>query len=84
MKKYGKSIAFGLMVSTLFFIITGCKQDTKKKARPVVTVSAIKLAPQTVPVTKTYIGSTHAVSSVDIRARVKGFLIKKNFYLVCN
>jgi multidrug efflux pump subunit AcrA (membrane-fusion protein) len=68
----------GLMVIGLL----GCgrQQATQEMAAPPppgVTVAAV--TQQTIPIYLDYIGSTAAVRSVDIRARVEGFLQKRAF-----
>lgn len=70
-----------LLIGTILLALglTGCNKPAPKKERPIVTVEAIKVEPTNVPISKSYIGITSSVSSVDIRARVKGFLVKKNF-----
>jgi len=42
-------------------------------------VTAVKVEKKTVPVYLDYVGNTASVRNVDIRARVKGFLIERNF-----
>ncbi len=59
--------------------LTGCQKTESKKQRPTPTVGVIEAQKINLPITKEYIGVTQAVSAVDIRARVKGFLIKKSF-----
>lgn len=46
---------------------------------PAPTVTVFETLQQTVPVYLDYIGSTESVRSVDIRARVEGFLVERNF-----
>ena len=58
----------------------GCKgkqKATQKSPQPAVTVA--EAIQQTVPVYLNYLGATDAVKSVDLRARVEGFLQKRFF-----
>ena len=74
----------GLVVSIIGLIylgLLGCEPQPAQQAVPPpppgVTVAAV--AQQTVPIYLDYVGSTAAVRSVDIRARVEGFLQKRAF-----
>lgn len=67
--------AFPLAMALL---ITGCS-DSTPPTTPKPVVSVLKVLKTNIPVTKEYIGITQSISSVDIRARVQGFLIKMNF-----
>lgn len=63
---------------SLSLSILGC--DSKAPTSPPkLTVPVQTLSLSNVPITKEYIGITQSISSVDIRARVKGFLTKMNF-----
>jgi RND family efflux transporter MFP subunit len=53
------------------------KEKAALFAEPVVTVDHVKK--ETVPVFLEYVGQTAAVKSADIRARVEGFLIERDF-----
>lgn len=63
----------------LSFFLLNCQGNTQKAARPKPTVPVVTLRPTKIPIEKQYIGITQAISSVNIRARVEGFLIQKNF-----
>jgi len=68
-----------LLVSTLV-VFPGCKgkkHQAPPPSPPGVTVAEVKK--ETVPIFLDYIGSTVAVKSVDIRARVEGFLQARTF-----
>ncbi len=65
-----------LLLITILLIACGSEQSTKKQ---LVTVDVIKVVPQKIPIYKKYIGTTKAVSSVYIRARVDGFLVERNY-----
>jgi len=79
--RFSKSI---LVLVLMFCLITimmgGCKKKEKtapKPEPPKVTVSKVIL--KTVPVHLSYVGSVEAVKTVDIRARVEGFLEQRGF-----
>src|SRR3972149_6431825 len=59
------------------FLIVGCERKQEQAAPPVVTVA--KVTQMTVPVYLNYVGNTQAVRSVDIVARVEGFLWERHF-----
>jgi len=70
---------FILAVCTLF-ILTACDRNgSKAELPPGPTVIVAKAVQQTVPVFLDYIGLTQSVASVDIRARVEGFLQEQGF-----
>src|SRR3990170_8479311 len=59
------------------FLIVGCERKQEQAAPPVVTVA--KVTQMTVPIYLNYVGTTQSVRSVDIVARVEGFLWERNF-----
>ncbi len=67
-----------LFLLPAFILWTGCgKKQAPPPPEPTVTVC--KALQKTVPVFFDYIGSTESVRSVDIRARVEGFLASRKF-----
>lgn len=58
--------------------IGGCSQSKAPKP-PTPHVNTVVAISSTIPITKEYIGITQSIASVDIRARVQGFLTKMNF-----
>ncbi|MFP3617295.1 biotin/lipoyl-binding protein, partial [Paraburkholderia sp. SIMBA_050] len=48
-------------------------------AQQAVPVQVVKTAAQDLPVTFDFVGQTESDQAVDIRARVAGFLIKRNY-----
>jgi len=70
-----------LIAGFLVLIMSGaCKKEEKsppKAEPPAVTVAEVIL--KTVPVHLSYVGTTTAVKTVDIRARVEGFLVNRQF-----
>jgi multidrug efflux pump subunit AcrA (membrane-fusion protein) len=76
--RWAVALAAGLMLVTL----ASCGRQQEQQAMPalpppVVTVAAV--TQQAIPVYLDYVGTTAAVRSVDIRARVEGFLQKRAF-----
>jgi RND family efflux transporter MFP subunit len=62
----------------LFVTAAGCGKDEKKTPPPMpVTVAPVES--KTVPIYLDYVGSTDSIQTVDINARVEGFLIKRAF-----
>jgi len=64
--------------SLLSTLLLACQNNGDKNGQPA-PVSVVKVQIASVPVTKEYIGITQSIASVDIRARVKGFLTQMNF-----
>ena len=70
------------MLTLCVVTATGCKkQDTAggPPQMPPMEVNAEVVRPITVPVKYTFIGQTSPFKNVEIRARVKGFLVSRNF-----
>ncbi len=70
---------------TLFLLATaalwGCKEEKKQAttAPPPPAVTVEEVTPQTVPVHLKYVATTQSIKTVDIRARVEGFLEERRF-----
>jgi multidrug efflux system membrane fusion protein len=58
-------------------LISGC--DRKQERAPSSVVTVARVEEMTVPIYLNYVGNTQAVRSVDIVARVEGFLWERNF-----
>ncbi|EFK08129.1 efflux transporter, RND family, MFP subunit [delta proteobacterium NaphS2] len=75
------SISYLIMGSLLTTIaLWGCKEEKKQAYAPpppAVTVEEVML--QTVPVHLKYVATTESIKTVDIRARVEGFLEERRF-----
>ncbi|KTC85592.1 MULTISPECIES: efflux RND transporter periplasmic adaptor subunit [Legionella] len=63
----------------IYSLLVSCEEHKPAASLPILTVPVIEVKTSTIPITKQYIGITQSISSVDIRARVEGFLVKKNF-----
>ncbi len=62
------------------FALSGCKKEKKQAyTPPPPTVSVEEVVLQTVPVHLKYVATTDSVKTVDIRARVEGFLEERRF-----
>jgi len=75
------SIIF-LAMFTFFtaFALWGCKKENKQGAAPPPpTVTVEKVTLETVPVHLKYVATTESIKTVDIRARVEGFLEERRF-----
>lgn len=59
------------------FLVAGCDRKQEQAAIPVVTVANV--TQMTVPIYLNYVGTTQSVRSVDIVARVEGFLWERHF-----
>lgn len=81
-KLFKKSIAYPqvLVVAVLFCLLQGCGKDNdNNRQMPPPPVSVVEAKAQNVPIYLEYIGETQSVQTVDIRARVEGFLEERNF-----
>ena len=68
------------LLCLLFLLFWGCKKENKNPPQaPPPEVTVEKVALQTVPVHLNYVATTDSVKTVDIRARVEGFLEKRMF-----
>ena len=69
----------GFLVAS-FFALTGCDQQPQQQGQmPAPAVSVIDVTKQPVGEYQEYIARTEAVNTVDLRARVEGFLTKRDF-----
>ena len=71
------TIASSLLV-LLTLLVSGCGKD-EKKAPPAMPVTVADVKSETVPIYLDYVGTTQSIQTVDINARVEGFLIKRGF-----
>lgn len=71
------TIASSLLV-LLTILVSGCGKD-EKKAPPAMPVTVAEVKSETVPIYLDYVGTTQSIQTVDINARVEGFLIKRGF-----
>lgn len=74
--KYLKGCQWTLI--SLFILLSACGEKAKP-IPPKPNVQILTLKSQPIALTKEYIGITQSIASVDIRARVKGFLTNMNF-----
>ena len=69
----------GFLIAS-FVALTGCdKQPEQQSQMPAPAVSVIHVAEQPVGDYQEYVARTEAVNTVDLRARVEGFLTKRDF-----
>ncbi len=73
-----KPYLLAMLLLTMLVLCSACKKSSLPKP-PTPHVQTLIVSATHVPVIKEYIGITQSIASVDIKARVKGFLIKKNF-----
>ena len=77
MKRKKLIICLFVVAYTALFI-AGCKQETMPGAKPPEVICA-KVITQKITDTMTVIGQVKSLEKVELRARVKGFLTKRNF-----
>ena len=82
--RHRRNLYFAAAASSaaLFFIMAGCsKKDAAKVNAPVPppTVVVAQVDQRTVPIYSEYVGQTKADNTVELRARVEGFLQKVYF-----
>ncbi|MCK5682281.1 efflux RND transporter periplasmic adaptor subunit, partial [bacterium] len=66
-----------ILISTFFQVAAAASQDSKSGPHPLVTVTSI--IEEEINPPAEYVGHVEAIQSVDIQARVKGFLEQVNF-----
>ncbi|OGV27855.1 MAG: hypothetical protein A3F18_03240 [Legionellales bacterium RIFCSPHIGHO2_12_FULL_37_14] len=76
LKKYFYIIMLATLIWLTYYLYHSFLSN---KAHNLPKIPAIKLTYSTVPIDKTFIGITQSTASVEIRARVKGFLTEKHF-----
>ena len=74
-----KMMQLCLLLSLLLFLTVGCKKQIKPRRRPVPEVAVVPVKLQTVKEVWSLVGETIAEPKVELLARVKGFLTKRNF-----
>lgn len=77
--KLGKWLPFGALATTLL-LLAGCGEDQKQQQQmPPPGVSVVNVTEQKVGEYHEYVARTEAVDSVNLRARVEGFLVQRDF-----
>lgn len=66
-------------IAIFLFTLAGCGKSDKDKTAPEATVTVAEVKSETVPIYLDYVGSLQSVESVDIMARVEGFLVERAF-----
>jgi len=82
MKTNISSICFVIVLATaaLFSInLTSCGKSDKDSTTPEMTVTIAEVKSETVPLYLDYVGTLQSIESVDINARVEGFLVERAF-----
>ena len=78
-RKSGGWLPIGVL-ATSALILTGCSEEKNQhRQMPPPAVSAFSVTDQKVGDYYEYVGRSEAINSVDIQARVEGFLVKRNF-----
>ena len=68
------------VLATSALILTGCAEENSQHAQmPPPAVSVFSVTDQKIGDYYEYVGRSEAINSVDIQARVEGFLVKRNF-----
>lgn len=62
----------------MLLAVTGCGKG-EKEAPPAMPVTVAEVKSETIPIYLEYVGTTQSVQTVDINARVEGFLVKRAF-----
>jgi len=75
-----KRLSLVLVAIAMFIVaITSCGKSDKDKAAPEMTVTIAQVKSETVPLYLDYVGTLQSIESVDINARVEGFLVERAF-----
>lgn len=73
------ALALALALSAAYLAACGEPAAEVPHAMPAPAVSVITVQPQTVPVAFEYVGQTAGFREVEVRSRVEGILLKRNF-----
>ncbi|WP_419536930.1 efflux RND transporter periplasmic adaptor subunit [Endozoicomonas sp.] len=76
--KLGKWLPIGALATSIF-LLAGCSDDKPQHQMPPPAVSVFSVIDQEVGDYYEYVGRSEAINEVDIRARVEGFLVNRNF-----
>ncbi len=78
--KLGKWLPIGALATSLLFL-AGCSEDKQQQQQqmPPPAVSVFNVADQEVGEYHEFVARSEAIDIVDIRARVEGFLVERNF-----
>jgi len=68
-----------LLMVVAISLLVGCGEQAPPPAPPAPGVMVSKVSTQTIRETSEYIGRTIAVNDVELRARVQGYLLERNF-----
>src|ERR1700679_2495650 len=81
MKPRDSSLSAGVILAfaTLGLGSAGCQKSSSQEAQPPLTVGVVEAQRRTVPLEVRPNGTTRALESVTIRARVRGFLTARHF-----
>ena len=77
--KAGKWLAFAAL-SSVFMFLTGCDNGQEQQMQmPAAAVSVVEVQSEPIGSYQEFVARTEAVDTVDLRARVEGFLVKRDF-----
>src|SRR5207247_4815119 len=78
---YALALAVSLLVLLCFTMLPVARSQTKPgpPSAPPVTVSVIEVSPKALPLYTEYTGTTDSLETVEIRARVDGYIEQKFF-----
>lgn len=68
-----------LAVATIIFALTGCDDGDTNKKNQAMPVDVVQVEPQTVPLTFNFTARAVGAKETEIRARVGGILLKRNY-----
>lgn len=74
-----KNFSAGITIGTLGLFLVACGQEEEKKAPPVPLVTAVTVKTHEIPITYEYAGRIVAYKETEVRARVGGILLRRNF-----
>ncbi len=74
-----RSVLAITVIALLLVIIASCGKSDKDKTAPEMTVTIAEVKSETVPLYLDYVGTLQSIESVDINARVEGFLVERAF-----
>src|SRR4051812_39184201 len=72
----GGAFLLAAAVAVWVFLPHGHKQQGQQ-ARPPIPVPVVTIGPRNVPIYREFVGYTRALNTIDVRARVAGYLIER-------
>ncbi|MFV0336727.1 MAG: efflux RND transporter periplasmic adaptor subunit [Chthoniobacterales bacterium] len=70
---------FAFVMAVAVALTSGCKDNKKPEAAPEPTVEVVAALQETIPITRSYVGTVEGYQNAKIQARVVGYLKSRNY-----